>query len=59
MIIKPFSTLVWPFKNGLARCIIDGGIGFVDKTGSQTIPGKFFEVKDFAENGLARAQSFR
>jgi hypothetical protein len=59
MLTQPFSTLVWPFKNGLARCIIDGGIGFVDKTGSQAIPGKFFEVKDFAENGLARAQSFR
>ena len=59
MITDPFSPLVWPFKNDFARCIIDGGIGFIDRSGNQVIPGKFFEVKDFAENGLARAQSFR
>ena len=45
----------WDFSEGLAvACFEPGGErGYIDKTGKQVIPGKYFEAHDF-HDGLAR-----
>ncbi len=50
--------LNWDFKDGRARVVTQGGIGFIDKRGQIVIRPIFFEVKDF-EQSRARVQIYR
>lgn len=50
--------LNWDFKDGRARVVTQGGIGFIDYTGKIVIKPIFFEVKDF-EQSRARVQIYR
>ena len=53
VITPPVFPLVWPFQGKLARAVVEGGIGYINRRGKVVIPPAHLEVREFAENRAA------
>lgn len=45
--------LVWPFEEDMARAVVQGGIGYINKMGKVVIPPAHLEVREFSEQRAA------
>ncbi len=58
VIKEAFTPLIWGYKNGYARAIVNQSVMFLNKKGELAFSKRFFEVRDFSD-GLARVEIYR